>query len=61
MGQKIPFLNRLKIAWRVLLHGNYAADLMEGLKELEAKQARTMNPPEWAFVSALMLLSVLQR
>jgi hypothetical protein len=61
MGQKIPFLDRLKMAWRVLIHGEYAGDLMEGLKELEAKRARASTPPERVHAAALMLLSALQR
>lgn len=61
MGQKLPFLDRIKIAWRVLLYGDYAADLIDGIKELEAKRAGATVTPERAHASALMLLAALQR
>jgi hypothetical protein len=61
MAQNIPFLDRLKLAWRVLVHGDYARDVMDGLEELEAKRARVAVPPERAHASALMLLAALQR
>ena len=61
MGPNIPFLERVKIAWRVLIHGDYAADLMEGLKELQAKRVRAGMPAERIHASGLMLLSALQR
>src|SRR2546428_9821798 len=61
MGQNIPFLDRVKMAWRVLLHGDYASDLLEGLKELEDKRARAAMPTERVHPSALMLLAALQR
>ena len=61
MGQNIGLLDRIKMAWRVLLHAAYARDLLEGLKELQEKRARTAMPPERAHASALMLLAGLQR
>jgi hypothetical protein len=61
MGENVRFLDRVKIAWRVLLHGDYAADLLEGLRDLESKRARAALPPERAHASALMLLAALQR
>jgi hypothetical protein len=61
MGQNIPFLDRVKIAWRVLIHGDYAADLLEGLKELEKKKSRANLPPERIHASGLLLLAALQR
>src|SRR5437016_13682434 len=61
MGQNIPFLDRVKMAWRVLLHGDYASDLLEGRKELEDKRARAAMPAERVHASALMLLAALQR
>lgn len=61
MASNIPFFDRLKLAWRVLLHGDFAADLLEGLKELEAKKARSALPPERIHASGLLLLAALQR
>ena len=61
MGQHIPFFDRVKIAWRVLVNGDYAGDVVEGLKELEAKRARAAMPPERTHASGLMLLAALQR
>jgi hypothetical protein len=61
MGQNIPFLDRVKIAWRVLIHGDYAGDVVEGLKEVEARRGRTTMPAERIHASGLMLLAALQR
>jgi hypothetical protein len=61
MDQTIRLIDRLKIAWRVLLHGDYAADLLDGLKELQSKRARGSMPAERTHASALMLLAALQR
>ena len=49
------------MAWRVLLHGDYAGDLLEGLRELQDKRARAAMPTERVHASALMLLAALQR
>src|SRR5437762_10429370 len=61
MARNIRFLDRVKMAWRILLHGAYAGHLLEGLKELEEKRARAAMPAERAHASALMLLASLQR
>ena len=61
MPQNIPFLERIKIAWRVLIHGAYAGDVVEGLKDLHEKRARAAMPAERAHASALVLLAALQR
>jgi len=61
MGQNARLLDRIKMAWRVLVHGSYASDVAEGLKELEAKRARVAMPPERVHASALVLLAALQR
>src|SRR5215472_8122575 len=61
MGQTIPFLDRVKIAWRVLILGDYAGDVVEGLKEVGAKRARATMPAERIHASGLMLLAALQR
>src|SRR5215813_8677757 len=57
----VAFMDRLKMAWRVLLHADYAGELLNGLKELETKRARAAMPPERAHASGLMLLAALQR
>jgi len=59
--EAIPFLERIKIAWRVLWHGDYAGNVVEGLKELQARRAKTGMPPERVHASALVLLAALQR
>ena len=61
MGQNVPFLDRVKLAWRVLLHGDYASDILDGLKELETKRTRVALPAERVHASALVLLAALQR
>src|SRR5690242_8901513 len=61
MGQNIRFLDRVKMAWRVVLDGAYAGDLLDGLKELQEKRGKTAMPPERAHASALVLLAALQR
>jgi hypothetical protein len=61
MGQNVRFLDRVKLAWRVLLHGDYAGDLLDGLKELQHKGARAAMPAEKTHASALILLAALQR
>src|SRR5215467_3400358 len=61
MGQNMPFLDRVKLAWRVLLHGDYASDIQDGLKELENKRARAALPTERVYAPALVLLAALQR
>src|SRR5579872_5096400 len=57
MGQNIPFLDRVKIAWRVLLHGDYTAELIEGLKALETVRAKANLPAERLHASGLLLLA----
>ncbi|HLH33014.1 MAG TPA: DUF2760 domain-containing protein [Terriglobia bacterium] len=61
MAQTIRFLDRLKLAWRILLHGAFAADVVDGLRDLEAKRARASAPPERVNAAALVLLAALQR
>ncbi|MBV8134121.1 MAG: DUF2760 domain-containing protein, partial [Deltaproteobacteria bacterium] len=61
MAQSMGLLDRIKMAWRVLVHARYAGDLMEGLSELETKRARSAAAPERVHAAALVLLSALQR
>ncbi|PYS49872.1 MAG: DUF2760 domain-containing protein [Acidobacteria bacterium] len=52
MGQHIPFIERLKLAWRVLMDAEFASKIKEGAKPLS---------PERLHASGLMLLNALQR
>jgi hypothetical protein len=58
---KVPFGERLKIAWRILVDGEFAAKVQEGLTSLESKQTKTALPPERLHASGLLLLAALQR
>ena len=46
MGQNVGLLDRIKMAWHVLLHGSYPGEVI---------------PPERVHASALVLLAALQR
>jgi len=61
MPQDIPFLERLKLAWRILIHSDFAARVQEGLNQIEAQRAKAPLPPERLHASGLMLLAALQR
>ena len=61
MAQTIRFLDRVKLAWRILLHAAFAADVVDGLREMEAKRARASAPAERLNAPALALLAALQR
>ena len=61
MAQNAGLLDRIKMAWRVLVYGSYASDVVEGLKELQAKRDSASMPPERVHASALVLLAALQR
>jgi hypothetical protein len=52
MGQHIPFLERLKLVWRVLVDAEFASKVQEGAKPVS---------PERLHASGLMLLTALQR
>jgi len=49
------------MAWRILIDGAFASEVIEALKELEAARARTAPPPERVHASGLMLLAAFQR
>src|SRR5262245_22368722 len=58
---QIGFWDRVKMAWRVLINGQFANDVEEGLKQLALVRAATAAPPERVHASGLALLSALQR
>jgi len=60
MAEKIGFWQRLKMAWRVLISGQFAAEIAEGLKQLESARAGA-GAPERVHASGLLLLAALQR
>jgi hypothetical protein len=64
MRQQIRFVDRLKMAWRLLIDGSFAAKVESALEEFErfdAKQAKTGPPAERVHASGLLLLAALQR
>ena len=61
MGEQITFLDRLKMAWRLLIHRSFAERVQQALQELDTRQIKTNLPPERVHASGLMLLAALQR
>jgi len=61
MAEHIPFMDRLKTAWRILVDAAFAAEVERGLAELEARKKPVVVPPERVHASALMLLAGFQR
>jgi uncharacterized protein DUF2760 len=61
MNQQIPFMERLKLAWRLLVDSQFAARVNAGLDALETKAAAAKVPPEKLHASGLMLVAALQR
>jgi hypothetical protein len=57
----IGFLDRLKMAWRVLIDARFAEEIDEGLKQLAVARTKTSDPPERVHASGLMLLAAFQR
>ena len=57
----IGFLDRLKMAWRVLIDARFAEEVDEGLKQFALARAKTSDPPERVHASGLMLLAAFQR
>ena len=55
------FLARVKLAWRVLIHGDFAGQVEAGLRALQAQESKQTLPPERVHASGLMLLATLQR
>src|SRR4051812_3597376 len=61
MAEYIPFMDRLKTAWRLLVDAEFASQVDRGLTELEARKKPVIVPPERLHASALMLLAGFQR
>ena len=57
----IGFLDRLKMAWRVLINARFAEEVDEGLQQFALARAKTSEPPERVHASGLMLLAAFQR
>src|SRR5262245_59122270 len=58
---RVPFGERLKMAWRILVNAEFAARVQEGLTALDEKRTPTALPPERQHASGLILLAALQR
>src|SRR5262245_2045554 len=61
MNQQIPFMERLKLAWRLLFVALFASQLLDGLDALKAQAVVVTVPPEKQHASGLMLVAALQR
>jgi hypothetical protein len=57
----IGFLDRVKMAWRILISGEFASEITQGLEQLALARAKTAEPPERVNASGLMLLAAFQR
>jgi hypothetical protein len=57
----IGFWDRVKMAWRILISGEFASDITQGLEQLELARGKAAEPPERVNASGLMLLAALQR
>ena len=57
----IGFLDRLKMAWRVLINARFAEEVDESLKQFALARTKTSDPPERLHASGLMLLAAFQR
>jgi hypothetical protein len=61
MREHIPFMERLRMAWRLLVDSDFAGRVRDALNEQEARKVKTIVPPERVHASALLLLAGLQR
>src|SRR6186713_1881738 len=57
----IGFWDRIKMAWRILISGEFASEITQGLAQLALARAKTAEPPERVNASGLMLLAAFQR
>ena len=57
----IGFLDRLKMAWRVLIDARFAEEVDECLKQSAFSRTKASEPPERVHASGLMLLATFQR
>jgi len=58
---KIAFLDRIKMAGRVLFNGEFADEVVQALESHAAARAAETAPPERVHASGLMLLAAFQR
>ena len=58
---QMGFWDRLKLAWRLIISGQFASEVEEALKQFESARAGHALPPERVHASGLMLLAALQR
>jgi hypothetical protein len=58
---QIGFWDRVKMAWRLLISGEFATEITQGLEQLALARAKTAMPPEKVHASGLMLLAAFQR
>lgn len=61
MTEQPGFWDRLKLAWRILISGEFALNVTSGLDQLERARAAASAPPERVHASGLILLAALQR
>jgi hypothetical protein len=61
MAEQITFIDRLKMAWHVLINRSFAERISAALDALDAAQDEPRLPPERQHASGLMLLAALQR
>jgi len=61
MGTQISFIDRLKLAWRVLVDAALAEKVARIMHQPEVEEKKPSIPPERLHASALLLLASLQR
>lgn len=49
------------MAWRILISGEFASEITQGLEQLALARAKSSEPPERVNASGLMLLAAFQR
>ncbi len=59
--ERISFLGRVGMAFRLIFNSAFAAEIASSLKALEQSKAKAAPPPERLHASGLLLLSALQR
>jgi hypothetical protein len=57
----IGFWDRVKMAWRILISGDFASEITQGLEQLTLARAKAAEPAEKVNASGLMLLAAFQR
>lgn len=61
MADAMSFMDRLKLAWRVLVEYGFAEKVQQALAAADVKQVKQEIPSERVHASGLMLLAALQR